>query len=385
VNVTANRIKGAMRRVALPASEGTSMRVIGVGGNRHRHLVYAACCLVVAVAACGSTSRSSAQNGSGNKTTGSGVDEVVATVEGQPITASDVRKALGQNLAKLEEQAYQLKRQQIDELIADKLLAAEAARRGVTVDALIDREVTARVEPVSDADVAAFVAANRSRIPGDPAQLTSQIRSYLTSQRTASQRQAYVSSLRAKANVDVRLAPPPVFRSLVAIDGAPVRGDVNAPVTIVEFSDFHCPYCRAVQPTLLQLLAKYPGKVRLVYKHLPLDSLHPQARRASEASFCAKEQGKFWEFHDRVYAAGPDASDAALAKFVSETSLDKAKFDACLASGKAKTVVQKDAEEGEQQGINGTPGFFVNGRYLAGNQPLSAFDTIIQEELSATP
>jgi protein-disulfide isomerase len=138
-----------------------------------------------------------------------------------------------------------------------------------------------------------------------------------------------------------------------------------------------------VQPTLTQLLAKYPGQVRLVYKHLPLDSLHPQARRASEAAWCANEQGKFWDFHDRVYAAGPDASDAALGKFAAAASVDKAALDACLASGRPAAAIQKDVDEGAAHGINGTPGFFVNGRFLSGNQPLAAFENIIQEELRA--
>ena len=302
----------------------------------------------------------------------------------QPITAAEVRKALGQNLSKLEEQAYELKKQQIDELIA----AAIAGRRsGAAGDdgrrARAAGNHGAASRRSRESDIAAFVAANRSRIPGDPAQYTGQIRSYLEAQRSAAQRQAFVGTLRAKAKVDVRLEAPPVFRAEVATDGAPVRGDVKAPITIVEFSDFHCPFCRSVQPALLQVLAKYPGQVRLVYKHFPLDSLHPQARRASEASWCANEQGKFWEFHDRVYAAGPDASDAALGKFAAEASLDKAAFDACLASGRPTAAIQKDVDEGIGHGINGTPGFFVNGRFLSGNQPLSAFENIIQEELKA--
>jgi protein-disulfide isomerase len=343
--------------------------------------VCAACCVLVVVAACGSTSKAG-QNGGDSRPAGS--DEIVATVDGQPITTADLRKALGQNLASLETQIYDLKKQQLDELIARKLLAAEAARRGTTVEALERQEIESKVTPVTESDVAAFVAANRSRIPGDPAKYTDRIRTFLASQRSASAREAFVGTLRRKARVDVRLEEPPTFRAEVNIDGAPVRGDVNAPVTIVEFSDFHCPYCRAVQPTLLQVLAKYPGKVRLVYKHFPLDSLHPQARRAAEASWCANEQGRFWEFHDRVYAAGADASDAALTRFVSEASLDKAAFETCLGSGRAEAPIQRDVEQGSEHGLSGTPGFFVNGRFLSGNQPLSAFEQVIDEELKDT-
>ena len=115
-----------------------------------------------------------------------------------------------------------------------------------------------------------------------------------------------------------------------------------------------------------------------------MPSLHPQARRASEASWCANEQGRFWQFHDRVYAAGADASDAALARFVREASLDKRAFETCLASGRAAASIQRDVAEGSEHGLSGTPGFFVNGRFLSGNQPVSAFAQVIDEELKDT-
>jgi protein-disulfide isomerase len=244
--------------------------------------------------------------------------------------------------------------------------------------------VTAKVAPVTEADVAAFVTVNRNRIQGDPATLTPQIRSYLETQRETERRTAFVEGLRAAARVDVQLKPPPVFRAKVASEGFPTRGPASAPITIVEFSDFHCPYCRAVQPTLNQVMAKYPGKVRLVYRHFPLDSLHPQARRAAEASWCAAEQDRFWQFHDRVYASGPDASEETLKRLAGEAGLDTAKFSSCVASGRAAASIEKDVEEGARHGVNGTPGFFVNGRALSGNMPLDAFVRVIDEELQAT-
>jgi protein-disulfide isomerase len=155
-------------------------------------------------------------------------------------------------------------------------------------------------------------------------------------------------------------------------------------VTVIEFSDFHCPFCRAVQPTLNALLEKYPRQVRLEYRHLPLDNLHPQARRAAEASWCADRQGRFWAFHDRLYASGSDASAATLARLAKEAQLDVAAFEQCLASGDAKAPVQRDVEEAQRHGIGGTPGFLVNGRLLSGNMPLDAFVEVIEEELAQT-
>jgi len=336
--------------------------------------------LLVSVAGCGNAAQSSpAARADGPKNAG----EVLATVDGEAITRGEVESALGAALAKVEEQAYQLRKQQVEELIADRLIAAEAKRRGTSVDALVAQEITAHVAAVTDADIGAFVEANRSRIPGDPKALTGQIRAYLEHQRTTERRTAFVDGLRQKASVAVHLAPPPVFRAQVETDGFPTRGPKQAPVTIVEFSDFHCPYCRAVQPTLTQVLQKYPGKVRLVYRHLPLDGLHPHARRVAEASFCADQQQKFWAFHDQVYAAGSDGSDAALNRLAAASGLDMGRFDACMAGGQARASVQKDVEEGSAHGLTGTPGFFVNGRPLTGNQPLSAFTAIIDEELQA--
>ena len=338
----------------------------------------AACCLLVAAAACGNNAQGEPPaDAPGRQHAG----EVVAVVDGHEITSADLDAALGVTLAKIEEQAHALRKQGVEELIAQKLLDAEAKRRGVGLDALVEKEITSQVPATTDADVAAFVEANRSRIPGDPASFTPQIRDYLTEQRRQARRAAFVASLREKASVEVRLKAPPVYRAPVAADGFPARGPADAPVTIVEFSDFHCPYCRAVQPTLTALLAKYPKQVRLVYRHLPLDGLHPQARRASEASWCANEQGKFWAFHDRVYAGRSEASDAVLKQYATAAGLDLAAFETCLASGRAKEPIQRDVDEGQKHGVNGTPGFFINGRFMSGNLPLDTFVSLVEDEL----
>lgn len=353
------------------------MAIIASGRHGTRGLVLLA--LLVSIGGCGNAAQSSPAPPKSPQNTG----EVLATVDGEPITRGEVETALGATLAKVEEQAYQLRKQQVDDLIAERLIAAEARRRGTTPEALVQQEIGAHVLAVTEADVAAFIEANRSRIPGDAKALTPQIRAYLARQREAERRSAFVDGLRRKSQVAVHLTPPPIYRAQVASEGFPTRGPAQAPVTIVEFSDFHCPFCRAVQPTLAQILAKYPDKVRLVYRHLPLDGLHPQARRVSEASWCAGEQQKFWPFHDRVYENGPDASDQTLKRIATEVGLDAAQFDVCLAGGRARAAVQKDVDEGAAHGLTGTPGFFVNGRALSGNQPLSAFTEIIDEELAA--
>lgn len=337
---------------------------------------------VLVVSGCANSSPSAAQESSPSAAAGA----VLATVNGTAITEAEVRGALGGELARLEAQVHDLKRQQLDTLIAERLLDAEASRRGLTRQALEAEEIAARLTPVTDQELDEFIAANRSRIRGDAAALRPQIRAFLEQRKADERRAAFVEGLRANARVEVSLEAPAPFRATLDIEGAPIRGAADAPVTIVEFSDFHCPFCRSVQPTLTQLLERYQGKVRIAYKHLPLDALHPQARRASEASWCAGQQGKFWEFHDALYReGGSDAGDAVMTRLATAVGLDQAGFVSCLASPEAARSVERDVAQGTALGLSGTPGFFVNGRELNGAQPLEAFVRVIEEELSARP
>jgi protein-disulfide isomerase len=307
----------------------------------------------------------------------------VAVVNGVPVTRADLESAAAPQLAKIEEEAYEVRRQQLDDLIADRLIAAEAKRRGVTVDALLAAEVSERTPPVTEHEIDQVIIANRERMPDDPSSVRPRIRAFLQKERTAARRSAFIDELRGKAKVEVLLPLPTAYRASIDVAGAPIRGPRTAPVTVIEYSDFHCPYCRTVQPTLLQLLAKYPTQVRLIYKHFPLDDRHPQARRAAEASWCAGEQNRFWQFHDLVYGAPADASSAALHNLATKAGIDVPAFEACLASGKAAPIVQAQLEEGSHYGVDGTPGFFINGRLISGARPLEAFSKMVDEELAS--
>src|SRR5262249_6614274 len=155
----------------------------------------------------------------------------------------------------------------------------------------------------------------------------------------------------------------------------------NAPVTIVEFSDFLCPFCRRAQPTLSAIEKRYGDKVRFAFRDYPLEQLHPGATRAAEAARCATDQGKFWPYHDRLFQKAT-ASPDDLKTYAGEVGLDVAKFNECFASGKHAAAVQKDMHEGSRLGIGGTPAFFINGRMVSGAQPLEAFAQIIDDELA---
>jgi protein-disulfide isomerase len=306
---------------------------------------------------------------------------VVAEVNGEKITLAEVDKALGAELDKLEQQIYDMRIQQIDQLVAGKLVQKEAARRGLSPDALMKAEVADKAPPVSDAEVDAFFEQNQARLPNQP-DIKSQIRRYLGQQKQSEGEQSYLEALRKGAAVTIALEPPPATRYEVSMEGAPTKGPASAPVTLVEFSDYHCPFCKRVKPTLDAILARYPDKVRLVYLDLPLDSLHPAARAVAEAAHCAGDQGKYWPFHDKVLDAAPDGSPDTLKRIAGEIGLDVAAFESCVAAGTHKARVEKSTQEAAGLGISGTPAFLVNGRLISGAQPLETFARMIDDELA---
>src|SRR5262245_2404798 len=221
--------------------------------------------------------------------------EVLAEVDGVPITKEEIDTALAVQLSKLEEQIYTLKQRRLDAMIVERLIAKEAAKRGVSETALLDAAVTSKVGLVTEQEIDAFYQAN-NLVKDDDATRREQVRSRLQSQKIAAQREAFVKTLRSQAKVAVYLTPPPVNRIKVNVDGAPFVGASVAPVTIVEFSDFHCPFCQRAEDTIGQILSRYGDRVRLIWRDYPIDNLHPQARKAHEAARCASDQGKFWPY-----------------------------------------------------------------------------------------
>jgi protein-disulfide isomerase len=307
---------------------------------------------------------------------------VVATVEGVPITSEELDRDLVVRLNQLEDEMYGVRQEHLEAMIGSRLLASEAKRRGLAVEALIKQEVDAKIKPVTDEEIAQFYQANRDSIRVDEAGAKPRIRAYLEEQRRDERREAFIGSLRKTAAVSVQLERPASRRVSLETAGAPAKGPAAAKVTIVEFSDFHCPYCRGVQPTLNELLAKYGDRVRLVFRHFPVDTLHPAARRASEAAWCAQQQDKFWQYHDRLYLVGNDATPVTLARIATDVGLDASKFSACTAGKDAPAAVEQDIDQARRLNLNGTPTFFINGRPFIGRQPIENFTRVIDEELA---
>jgi protein-disulfide isomerase len=307
--------------------------------------------------------------------------EKLAEVDGTAVTRTDLDRSAGKTIRNAREQLYKLERQKLDEYIGATLLTKEAKSRGVSVSTLLEQEVNSKVLPITEAEIQGFYNSNKERLQVEFDKVHDQIRDYLFQQRLESRKNEFFKALRSKAKVTSYLKSPPIFRAAVAVNGAPFKGSERAPVTIVKFEDFQCPYCKTVQATYQELLKRYKGKVRLVHKDLPLDAIHPHARQAAEAARCAGEQGKFWEYHDTLYANSPKAAVEELKAYAKEVGINAAPFEQCFASGKYKSLVQKDLSEGAQLGLTGTPTFFINGREISGAQPVEAFAAIIDEEL----
>jgi len=306
----------------------------------------------------------------------------LAEVDGVAITADEVEKPLASQLSKLEEQIYDLKRQRLEALINEKLLAKESAKRKLTVPALLDAEVTAKVGLVTEQEIEKFYQDNKAQIKGEQAQLREQIRAFLQNQKLAAKREEFLKSLRSQAKVVVNLKAPPIQRIEVSVQGAPFKGGEKAAVTIVEFSDFHCPFCRQVISTLVKLESQYGEKIKLVFRDFPIENLHPGATKAHEAARCATEQGKFWPYHDKLFASAPSSSPDVFKGIAKEVGLDAVIFETCLGSGKYQAAIKEDIAEGNRVGVGGTPAFFVNGRLITGAQPLEAFARVIDDELA---
>ena len=304
----------------------------------------------------------------------------VATVAGQPITEDELWETLGpQQSMQLRNQEYEAKSKALENLIRLRLGQAEARKLGITPEKLVEREVDSKVPDPSDREVEAyFLGQGNANARFDD--LKEQLRKNLKLLMTQKARQKYADSLRTKTDVVVFLRQPTVD---VGYDPARVRGGVQAPVTIVEFSDFQCPYCKQSEPTLKDLLTRHRGEVKLAWRDFPLREIHPLAQTAAEAARCAGEQGKFWEFHDALFADQTKLKEADLVASARAIGLNDKSFRSCLASGKFKSKIEADLEDGRKAGVVGTPGFFINGVFLSGAQPQAEFERVIENQLAA--
>ncbi|HKN47667.1 MAG TPA: thioredoxin domain-containing protein, partial [Candidatus Polarisedimenticolia bacterium] len=296
----------------------------------------------------------------------------VAVVGGQSISFEDLA------LKVLNQQEFDARRQVLDTMINEMILSKEAAAVGVEKDALIEKEVTSKVGEPSQSEIDAWYEQNKSRVGNQTKeQIAPQISAMLRSQKMGAAQQSYMADLRQKYGVKILMEPP---RIAVSLDDDASKGPLKAPVTIVEFSDYQCPYCSKAESTVVDVLKKYGDKIHFVYRDYPL-SFHQNSEVAAEAAECAKDQGKFWEMHNAMFANQDKLASADLVTTAAGLGLDKDKFKACLDSGQKKQEVQKDFQDGQKYGVTGTPTFFINGIKLVGAREIGSFTELIDQEL----
>jgi protein-disulfide isomerase len=308
----------------------------------------------------------------------------VARIGAEVITAGDVDKSIRGELSDMEQRTYDLRKAALDQLINQKLVEGKAKAAGKPVDEFLRTELAAKVGEPTDEEVRALYerakAAGQVKEPFD--QVKPQIVQFLRRQKSEAVLAQYLEQVRAEAKVEVLLPPYLPSKVEVAATG-PSKGPDAAPITIVEFSDFQCPYCAKAEATVKDLLEleKYKGKLKLVYRDYPLPN-HGLAPKAAEAAHCAGDQGKYWEMHDRLFAATPKLEVNDLKAYARDLKLDEGRFTKCLDSGEKAKVVAENFKAGNDAGVRGTPAFFVNGRLISGAQKLEAFTALIDAELA---
>jgi protein-disulfide isomerase len=315
----------------------------------------------------------------------SDIPDVVATLGDEKITMADIRVRAGDDLDKLDMQ-YQLTKSKIintalDSILRHKTVDAEAQKTGKSVEQLIAAEAPGGVIEPSDADIATWYKENQARVGTRPIeQLRLQIADLLRTQRRQDAEKKLMTRLATERQIAITYKP---FRLQFANGDAPSLGRKDAPITLVEFSDFQCPYCQRMAPVLKEVSQKYGDKVRIVYRQYPIPSLHPFALKAAEASLCANDQGKFWEIHDAMFQDQQKLSVTDLKATAGRLGMDQKKFNACLDSGKYAEQVQNDSKEAIKSGVSGTPAVFVNGIVVdGGSVPFSVVEAAIQKEMS---
>ena len=308
---------------------------------------------------------------------------VLARIGNDAVTFADVRSRVGDNLAQLEGQYRRARDKMVgaalDSIIGERLMNNEIKKRRSTADQLIAAEMGRSAEP-TEAEIAAWHRANPEQVRGRSLeQLRPQIAQLLRNDRKRLGYNTLVARLKDENSVRVEFEP---WKPRFANEGAPAMGKENAPVTLVEFSDFQCPFCRAAAPILKQVNQKFGDRVRIVYRQYPIPSLHPFALKAAEASLCANDQGKFWELHDAMFENQSRLTVTDLKQTARRLGVKPKTFDECLDSGRYTAQVLNDMREGARVGVTGTPTMYLNGMQFEGVVSFSTLDSVITKELA---
>ncbi len=305
---------------------------------------------------------------------------IVAIVNDRSITQGEVDSSIGSQLLPLEQQLYALRKAALENLLVRAVLEDEAKKRGISLPAL-RRELTTGEVEVLPRQVEDLYLENASAFAAmSPDEARERLRLDLEAQAHMRNYRNAISVLKSNARIEIRL-PEPALPSLAVSDDGPVLGPRQATVTIVEFSDFQCPYCRQAQAAIKEIIAAYRSDVKLIFKNFPLN-IHEHATAAARGGFCAAEQGLFWPYHDALFAA-EDLSPAALIRMAPAVGMEISKFQLCLTSEESYKAIQRDLREAKHLGINSTPTFVLNGKLVRGAITFENLKTLIDHELKS--
>ena len=307
-------------------------------------------------------------------------DSIVALVGGRKITQREVDRSVASQIFPLQQQVYALRKVALENLILRAVLENEARKRGLAVEELGKQLTSGRVEVLPSQVEQAYLENASAFGTMSPDEARERLRLDLENQARMKNYREALSKLRASSGVELRLEEPKVVSAAEAEAGASV-GPEKAAVTITEFSDFQCPYCKQAQGTIKRVLQNYADDVRLVFKHLPL-GMHAQAFPAARAAFCAGEQGSFWQYHDALFAS-ESMSPEVFTRLATELRLDMPRFNACVDSEAARMAVLRDMHDARRLGISGTPAFVINGKLFRGALNFEDFKGVVERELKS--
>lgn len=345
----------------------------------HVNLIHKCCLIVLMSLLVGSASPSCLW---ASPPQGGELPQVVAQVDGQAVTLQELEAFTGEALEELDRQRHKILEAGLQQLVEQRLLTVAAGRQGVEVEALVLEATRSGSTEVTQTDIDAWYEANQQRVRQPKEAVEDQIRSFLQHQRQQEARSALLEELRGQIPVVTFLEPR---RAAIDLAAAPSKGSATAAVTLVEFSDFQCPYCQRINPVLDDVLASYGDQVRLVFMQFPLTSIHPQAFKAAEAALCANAQGEFWSMHDALFAQPKKLAPSDLEQRGNDLGLDMTAFSTCLDSGEMSPEVRRQVAAGRAAGVSGTPTFLVNGRLLelqGGQPPGEQITAMIDDELA---
>ena len=312
-----------------------------------------------------------------------GDDQVALVLEGRDISVGELNdhmkdQFLEEFLRQPEDRQFEMRESAIRDMVQRHVVDAEAKKKGLTPEALFD-EVTAGAPAVTVEDVSTWYKENEARLRSAPLEeVAPQIEQMLAQERRGAAWNAFIDPKLAALPWRMVLAPARTTLETTRL----VRGPENAPITLITFSDYQCPYCIRSEKVLAEVLAKYPKDVRLNHRHFPLDQLHPFARPAAEAAMCADEQGHFWEFHDAIFALSGNIDDKSFAAIGTQLGLDEKALATCISEHRFKDYVQQDAAAGDAAGVTGTPAYFINGIPMKGARDVNDLSRVIDGELA---